>query len=768
MRLATCVFLATFVLGARPAAAEEMIVALRVNSQSRGDVLVDVQADGSALMAAAEAGKLGFTKERLSQLARPDGIVVLMSRSDLKVQLNPESLTLEVSAEPVWFARTSLSLSSRGAIKVSQLQGVHGWLNYAVSAQAARGADPTAGVETSAVVSYKGWTLQSDQNMAIAEQGTTFKRLRSAVAYDDLTSMTRLSAGDVTPQVGLGSTASRLLGVQWSRRFEFAPEVVRQPTFGWSGQVVTPSTVDVFVDGVRVRTFSVAPGPFDLRELSYFDGLRNVEVVIRDRAGGESRLTIPYYFANDLLAAGRDSFDVAIGTERAADGSKPWAISGSYRRGLSDAVTLGSALEAKSDYQSARFEFGLRSEKLGTLFATAAASKARDALAAGHLSVAHQWSGGRLSTQMAATRQSAGFGIDPQVQGTARQMSQRRGASAGYSMDRQRSVSMNFLRTKYARAASESILSVRVAQSWGRSGSVWSSVSQIAQDGQRTNVFAIGVSLPLGPRWSVSTTHTYEVRGENSTNVRAARSDADDGWTNLRLAAEHRSNSTTVDAFIQRPFSFGTLSLSSRAADGQAKFEFGGESRFAGAVSFADQKLWLSPPIAQSFALVDAAGAPNVRVMHNNQLAGRTDDSGRLLLPNLAAFTANQIRIDDRDIPMEIELESVQQEIAPRFNAGTNVVFRGKRFAAVAGTLESSDATGKTIKVTAAELTVTQGAETVVSSTDEQGGFYLDNIKPGRWSITAINRNVRCAAELTLPDPIPTFIDLGVVTCAGN
>jgi len=764
--VAVAVIAVSFVSAAQ---AEEMIVALRVNGQLRGDALIDTQTDGSAWLGADEAAKLGFTSARLETLKGNDGRFRLSTQSDLRTQLNMETLALEVTASPDWFARNTLSLSTRGGVTISELAGVHGWLNYAVSLQGARGSALAGAVEANAILAYGPWTLQSEQAASIrSASNLIFNRTRSSLAFDDLKGLTRVTIGDVSPAVGVGSTASRLLGVQWARRYEFDPSIATQPTFALTGQALTPSTVDVFVDGIRVRTFSVAPGWFDLRDLSYFSGLRNVDIVVRDRAGVESRSTLPYYFATEMLAANRDTFDLSAGTNQGAATAKPWVVALNYRRGINDYFTLGGASELKAAYQTARIDAGFRHEALGTLFGTVAVSKATGNDIARYVSLAHNWSSGRLSSQIAATKQDPMFGVDADAPTFAKPVRQRLSANASVSLDHQRSVSFNFARSSYAVAAQDSVASLRVAQGWGRGSNVWMTVSRSMQDGQRASAIALGVSIPIGDRWSVSATHAAQSGTPGTTNLRAARSDGDDGWTNLRLAAEHRATGSTLDGFIQHPLPFGIVSLSGRAEQYGSTTDLSGEARLAGAVAWAEGRAWTAPPIAQAFAIVDSAGIAGVRVMHNNQLVGRTNGEGQLLLPNLAAYAANQVRIDDRDIPLEIELAAVQQDVSPRLNAGAKVKFAGKRVAAVAGTLRVDDSSGIQSLVTAARLTVTNGNNTVVSSTDDQGGFYLENLQPGTWTLSALNRKTTCVAVITLPDPLPSFIDAGVLPCIQN
>jgi outer membrane usher protein len=154
-------------------------------------------------------------------------------------------------------------------------------------------------------------------------------------------------------------------------------------------------------------------------------------------------------------------------------------------------------------------------------------------------------------------------------------------------------------------------------------------------------------------------------------------------------------------------------------------------------------------------------------VYHNSQLAGRTGSDGKIVLPSLAGYTSNQIRIDDRDIPIEIELDKVLKEVAPRSNAGVRVEFVSRTVAAIGGTLVVARDAGQQA-VASAQLTVTRldgESEPVQSSTDGQGGFYLDGLAPGRWRILAVNRTTRCSVELDINKSSVAFTDLGDTLC---
>jgi outer membrane usher protein FimD/PapC len=73
--------------------------------------------------------------------------------------------------------------------------------------------------------------------------------------------------------------------------------------------------------------------------------------------------------------------------------------------------------------------------------------------------------------------------------------------------------------------------------------------------------------------------------------------------------------------------------------------------------------------------------------------------------------------------------------------------------------------TAETVMLAAAQVTATNGAATITSSTDGDGGFYLENLAPGQWTVAVLGRKARCIANITIPTNSPSFLDLGRIPC---
>ncbi len=770
-RIALTVGLLLTVVSPGLSVAEELILGLRVNGLNRGDAVVELVTNDDVRFTADEAKRLGFSSRTLDALRQPDGKVRITPSTDVAMRLDLDALTLQLNVPAQWFDSINVSLGTRSAVKVTQMEGWHGWLNYALDAQAASDANPDARLDTRLVLTHSRWSLVSEQGIQRLVSKPSGQRKFTSLFYDDVERLAQLSLGDVNYEGALGASATSVRGIRWSRRYDFSPAIVSSPSFSWQYDLTVPSTVDVYVDQMRVRSLSVGPGPLNLADLSYFAGLRNVEVVVTQRGGAQTRIAIPYYFSSDLLGAGKTTFDLALGVLQGSQNKSDWIATASFRKGATDSFTWGVGGEVKESYQAARAELALRDERLGQLsLLTAVSRRASDNEIGAAAVFSHSLSRNAVSWQAYALLQSAEFGRDRNPPPTQSLLIRQAAASLNVALSNRHSFAVNAGVSEYANAPRKSSYGTRLSQNWGKGMSSWIAIAQAKERGLRSNSISAGFSMSLGPRWSISATGEARSDGTHQASIRGARSGSDDGWNNLRIASLTRDSRVAVESYVERPFGFAELALAARAEQFSGKEEYAGNARLSGATVFAKDGIWLSPSISQSFALVDVPGTQNVRVYHNSQLAGRTGSDGKIVLPSLAGYTSNQIRIDDRDIPIEIELDKVLKEVAPRSNAGVRVEFVSRTVSAVGGTLVVARDAGQQA-VASAQLTVTRldgESEPVQSSTDGQGGFYLDGLAPGRWRISAVNRTTRCSVELNVIKSSVAFTDLGDIVCNPN
>ena len=87
----------------------------------------------------------------------------------------------------------------------------------------------------------------------------------------------------------------------------------------------------------------------------------------------------------------------------------------------------------------------------------------------------------------------------------------------------------------------------------------------------------------------------------------------------------------------------------------------------------------LSRQLNQSFAVIDAAGAPGVNVLANNNFVARTDRRGLAIVPSLPAYNLNTIALDDSSAPLDREIDLAERTIVPMARSGLLVKFNAEK-----------------------------------------------------------------------------------------
>jgi len=147
-------------------------------------------------------------------------------------------------------------------------------------------------------------------------------------------------------------------------------------------------------------------------------------------------------------------------------------------------------------------------------------------------------------------------------------------------------------------------------------------------------------------------------------------------------------------------------------------------------------------------------------VLANNQLSGRTGRNGSLFVPDLRSYLSSPIGIVQDDLPIEMKLGAVSQDVAVPYRGGAVVVFEATVIHALTGRL---DAAGKTPEY--GTLTVTVGANEFSSPLNVTGEFYFEDLPPGDHPGVASWKAGTCRVTIHMPDKAPPMTDAGVVTC---
>ncbi|WDZ94329.1 fimbria/pilus outer membrane usher protein [Herbaspirillum sp. WKF16] len=598
----------------------------------------------------------------------------------------------------------------------------------------------------------------------LGNSGGVSARLETTYTYSEPASLRRYRVGDVINGSLAWSRSVRLGGFQFASDFNLRPDLVRFPTPSLGGETVVPSTVDLFVNGVRQLSQPVPPGPFDIRQPPIASGAGQIAVAVTDELGRQTLRTINFYATDRLLKEGLNSYSAEGGWVRRnyalrSNDYGQFAMSGTARRGMSDWLTLETHAEAMRGLKllGGGAVFNLNSR---AVLATALATSSSDAGSGQQVSVAIERNANPISmslTRIQATRHYQDIGA---IQGAPVSRSSTI-ATLGLSLGSAGSLSMAYAMTK------SPILFTDLGTT-GLSDSETLTLTYFKSVGAASNLYmtafrdfrnsgygaTVGVIIPFGGR-DAGGVSVNNNNGQRTTSVQASRPTIAIGDVGWQLQ-------DTEGSYRQR---LGQLSYKSRYGSFNAATAQSGNvtsQRVGARGSFAmmDGGVFASDWIEDSFAVVNASGVKNVGIYTENRYAGRTDDNGQLLLTDLRAYDINKISVDVLDLPLTLQLDQTDQYIKPRDRSGVLVNFTAKKASDVTITLK--DAAGNYIPMGASIRVRETGLQAPVGY---DGVSYLQELAPVNTLDVLLPSGGQCHATLTPPTRSEGGMTNEVVVC---
>ena len=508
--------------------------------------------------------------------------------------------------------------------------------------------------------------------------GPAYLRYDTRWTRPDTDGATERNLGDVVLGALPWSSAVRLGGVQWSRNFGLRPDLVTYPLPQFAGQAAVPSAVDLFVNGYRTASRNIDPGPFTFNELPFVSGAGAATVVTTDALGRRVSTSVPFYVSTTLLRPGLTDYSASVGALRrnyglrSLDYGQPLAA-GVLRHGWNERLTL----EAQG--QVGR---GLSVAGAGAVFqpgtwGTLSASLSR----------------GATPTSGSGWQATAGYQYNSQLGGFSVQQTHRQAgygdastyADDGYRLPRQqRQVSATM-------TVGDGALSAGVIDLRGGG-------STLAPTNARNRVAYASYTRPIGESayLSVSAGRTVEtgetqVRlqltytlGRNANAYASASRSGDD----QRLVGGYQQNipsdggfgwnlSRTLGDSNGRDYNQATLLYRNRQAllQGGVYGQTGELARWLGAsgsLGYLDGRVFATNRVTDAFAVV-STGRADVPVRFDQQLIGRTDRDGYLLVPQVPGYLQGSYAIEVLDLPPDVQVTMPQRAVAVRGGTGALV-----------------------------------------------------------------------------------------------
>lgn len=603
-----------------------------------------------------------------------------------QARFDPDTLTLAVTIPQALTARTP-----RGHIDASQWQdGVTaGYVGYTFSAyrnQMRGEADLSTFTSLSAGFNAGAWHFR--HNGSLSTQPRSAARYQNALTYveRDLTALRgRLTLGQSNTSGELFDTY-RYTGMQVESDDRMLPTSQQGYAPVVRGLAESNARVTIRQGGTVLYDRAVPPGPFvidDLLPTGYGNAL---DVSVTEADGRVRRFSVAYESVPMLIRPGSTRYAVTAGRlDSSLLDARPAFFQGTVQRGVTNALTAYGGMQATGHYLSVLGGFALGTPA-GALSFDVTAARTRV--------------GG--STQL-GTSTRVSFSKTIESTGSSMSLATYRFSSRGYLslVDAHHAIDAADAPDANAYARPKMRTSLLLNQALGeRWGSVFVSASSQnywnrnatdlqfqagysnryrnvsysatanrarAANGAIDHQFMLSLSMPLGrqpraPQLSLNLDRgvggglgvqamlsgTAGEQGRLAYNV-AGNRDAG-GQSAGSLNAQYRGSVASVSAGYSLGNGYQNASL---GLSGTAVIHAGGVA--------------LSADTGDTMAIVSAPGAAGAAI--NGASASRLDGRGYGVVTGLSPYRANDVTLDPRDIPDDVELSLTSQRVVPRAGA---------------------------------------------------------------------------------------------------
>lgn len=678
----------------------------------------------------------------------------LDGQAGLNYRLDMSRLTLDIDATAGWFLENEVNSELFTNVVAPEIDP-GAFVNYDINLTH-DGAD----AHSAALLEAGGfgkWGVATSTILvrdAQPSQGENLVRLETTWTRDMPERRASLRVGDAIGGGGTWGRPIRFGGVQWATNFATQPGFITFPLPVMQGEAALPSTLELYVNGIRRMESEVPSGPFSIPDLPTISGYGEVQLIVRDLLGREQIITDTFYVGARMLREGLHEFSYEFGAERENFGresnnyGRAFAV-GTHRYGLSDRLTGEARLELLSGQYTAGIGAALLLGRLGVVHGAVAGSHGENG------------QGGQLTAGFEHSSRRFGFGFDAQLSSSEfvqlglnrEKPAPRRLGRVSISVPFQRagSASLSYvLREERDQARFESI-TASYQVSLGRAGYLSAFVTRLRGEEDDT-LIGLNFTRLLGSRTSSSASlnssrYSDQFLMQMQSNLPVGR-----GF-GYRVRAG-TLDQDRLDLGVSAQNGIGTWHLDASHADG----ETGVRAEAIGGFAWLDRSWHASRHMDQSFAVVRVGEFEGVKVYADTQHVATTDHAGRALVPRLRPYEENPLRIEVADLPLEARIEQVEQKAVPYFRSGLVVEFDVNRSRNAVFRLMRADG----VPVPAGSLIKTPDGEEFPIGYD--GEAFVTGVASGTTLIATWN-GTGCAFELNLPDSEEPLLDLGTIAC---
>lgn len=575
--------------------------------------------------------------------------------------------------------------------------------------------------------------------------------------------------GDAISAPGWWGRPVRFGGVQYSSNFTLQPGYVTYPLLSVSGIAAVSTAAEIYANNVRLGTQNVPAGPFSITNVPTLSGAGELQVVVNNALGQQQVITQPFYVSSQLLQPGLSEFSYSAGSQRFNYGLRNldyrgWLVSGLYRYGVNDGLTVEGRAESDHDIRGAGVGGDYVVTRFGIVHAGVAGSQS-----------AGEGTGGRF--MLGFTRQSprVGFAFGSrwstnsyrEIGDSAIRQTRASSATLNFALpNRLGSVAFAFSGQRYVDTGPPDPSGIN------RTGvlSLYSAAYSVPI--ANLGFFSVSLTLAKGIASYMQALASFTVpfgKGDTSASLSGQRARAEGRTTTIgTLDLQHglpvgeglgyharadTDRALTGGGSYNGPY--GRYAIEASRVGGSEAVR----GSLVGGLGFIDRRVFFARPIDQSFALVKVDDIAGVRVFLENIDVGRTGADGSLLLPRIPSYTPIKISIDPVTVPLESSIKETEKNLVAMNRTGMVMQFDSRRERNALVRLVATDGA----PMPAGAYARLDG-RTVAYPIANGGEVYISDLGDEQ-TIEVTYRGRRCRVAIAVARGAPAVADIGPLVC---
>ncbi|MEH2921058.1 fimbria/pilus outer membrane usher protein [Samsonia erythrinae] len=732
---------------------------LAVNGQSNHTVIPVTYRDGHYYIDA-----VTLRENHIPLPENRTGLINVNTLSGVTVDHDQTIQQLKLNVPPDWLPAQSINGGGQGTDRIPAISSPGLLFNYNLyySSPRHRSDALSSWMEQRIFSSYGTlsntgvYNITSGDNYA---QHDGYRRYDTYWRYNDHDRMITYQLGDLISNSLTWSNSVRMGGLRIARNFAIRPDIITYPMLQYTGTAAVPSTLDLFINGYKANSTNLNSGPFTLTNTPYLNGAGEATVITTDAQGRQISTTVPFYVSNTLLKEGLSDFDLSLGALREDYGisnnqydTEP-SVSGIYRYGVNNKLTVSTHGEGTKGLYllgaGADFTVG----RLGTLSSSYSQSEKE---ASGHqYTVGYSYYASLFSLNAQHARRNEAYRDLTSILPGSRLSKETYQATLSTQLfgSNNGTLGLGYFDIRTFDENRTRLLNVSYSRQLWRGSSMYLAVNKTVG----TNDYSAQLQflIPLGSNINMNAGGQRDNNGDYSSRVGMSKTiptDGGFGWNALYGTGKN-------------PYHQGTLSWRGPYAMVQGG-SYGNEGdttqwgELDGSLIYMNGGMFLSNRINDAFIVVDTDGYADVPIKYENQLVGKTNKRGHLLVPWVVSNYPAKVEIDPIDLPINVSLPQIESRVSVKEGSGTVVSFPVHTVRSANIILHNTDGTPLT---TGSWVTDETSGNTTISGYD--GIVYFSNL-------SELNRlrfkqadGQSCKVEFQLPESQNTLATVGPLTC---